>query len=650
MFGSRSSTVALIAVAVMAISTAAGGADWPTIPAAERQLTSVSGVPNAPAVVLSEVGRLVLNAESRSSHQEVYRRIKILNEEGKGHGSVSVFSSEYFRMKNLEARTHLPDGSIVDLPENAVFEKRFSQYYERSLYSFAMPEVKVGSIVEYRYRIYFDHVYFTKPWYYQSDLPVLHSELQCVVPKQYTFHPFVVQTLANKEVEHHIERNAWGLTAFFEMNDMPPVPDEPYRFPFAGLACRATMLPQSLWLGGAPIPLLESWRSAVRLIQGNERWGYEHFRDAPGSAKSEARKLVAGLSTAREKATRVYAFVRDEIATAPFYGISSGEQTGRAVLKDRRGTFVEKALLLQVMLKAVKIKSSIGWTSPANWERINTEMPNLGQFSVAMVVAELDGGLVFLQPWDRTLAFGALQPSLEAVPCLLVDRRKPEWVLTSTSGPEASRRLAKIKLHLDQEGRLIGSGSLALTGHSAWLRLGWRDTSEETQSAWHERIEHGYPGFDIADLEVTESIESREVDVTWTLKQRDEDVLGDQASIAVAGILARTSNPFSAPSRLTPVYYPFPRSETVELELSWAAGWQVDAQPGPASLANAAGRLSAEVTSDEDQGKLQVVREFVLQKREFANNDAYQTLRSLFEAVAKYDSEAMVLMRMRTQP
>ena len=151
---------AVVAIAFfVATPQAAADATWPEISDSEWGITGIVDYPNATALVLVDEGRMDFDQYGRSSFLQVYRRVKILTDEGTDHGTISIPSSEFFRVKELAGRTHLPGGRVIDLPDNAVFNKKYSSYYKRSMISFALPEVVAGAIVEYRYRIFFDSRY-----------------------------------------------------------------------------------------------------------------------------------------------------------------------------------------------------------------------------------------------------------------------------------------------------------------------------------------------------------------------------------------------------------------------------------------------------------------------------------------------------------
>jgi len=639
-------TVWFACVVVMFLAVGVWASSWPEIPASDVELTSVPDHPNAPAVVLYETGRLVLNRKSLSCYFEVYRRIKVLTEEGLDFGSVQVLSDDYYRMKELDARTHLPDGRIVELPSDAVFKSRYDDYYSAKVTSFAMPEVTVGSIVEYRYKVYFDSVLYPSPWYFQRRIPVLYSQVSCIVPNRYVFYPYGVQTLANRKIESDIVKNRTGLEATYVMRDLPPVPDEPYRFPFADLSSRMTFLPMA-YTSSSRHQFFETWESTVKLIQGDGRLGYKRFRTSSRGIEAEARRIVSPAMSPRERAEQLYRYVRDEIVTEPYPSVFSADRRGDEVLKNGRGDYIEKALMLQVMLEEAGLDAGIGWSNPANVNRIDKDIANPLQFDTPLVVVELDGERVFLDPTDRTLAFGRLDPQVEGMACVLVDGKKPEWITLPETPAAGSQQHATLDLAIDDDGRVAGTGRLELTGHEAWRKLGWRDTPEETVTAWHDWLEDRFSGYDLTGVEVEENVDDTRVSVTWQMSQREEEVLGDEVTLLASAPLGVSVNPFSLEvgKRLTPVHLPYMSIDVVDLTLRWPEGWRVEARPDDRAYKCLAGALDSTCTIDPEQRVLNASRSLEVSRRDFVGLDPYRILKGFFDTAVRSDSATVVVAR-----
>lgn len=636
----------LIALAlVVAAAGSVTAKDWPQVPQSDLQLTSVAWEPNAPAVVLSEHGRFVLNSRSLSSYLEVYRRMKVLKKEGLDYGSITLPSSDYLRVKELEGRTHLADGSIVPLAENAVFKKEYSTYYRQQMVSFAMPRVEVGSIIEYRYKIYFDSVVYPEPWYFQSALPVLHSEAEYVVPKSYKFRPYGFSTVGGKSIHHEVKQSGWGPTVLFWMNNMPSIADEPSRWAFQDLASQVVVLPE-MYYGSVQIPLLYGWKGATDLQIGNSDYGYVRFENRGGEAKKASKRVIVGKANRLDRAKAVYRYVRDEISTEHYSGVGIADSRADTVMSSRRGTPTEKALVLQIMLKKAKIPSQLVWARRVTNGHVREKIPSPSQFDLVLVSLELGGKRIFLDPADPTLAFGTLPPSLEGTRGLLVDRKNPKWLDLPMTPAAVSTRHATVHYTLGEDGHVTGVGKLHLEGQAAWSRLGWQDTPEEAVKGWSDDLKERFGAFEVKDVTVDENIEARTVDVSWKLSESDASAAPGEVSIQLSMPVSRTVNPFTLPPnrRHTPVLLQYPFTETVDVDVSWPQNWEIDASPEVHPYHCPAGSVSATAKPSADQHSFHYTRTLVVAKREFQGAGAYSQVRSLFDRVSREDGEELILI------
>ena len=117
----------------------------------ELKMTSEPKAPGAPAIILfREVDR---DDRGQTAHEDVYFRIKILTEEGRKYADIEIPFFKYEgSIVNIHARTIDPDGSIVNFNgkafDKSIVKARGVQYLAKT---FTMPDVQVGSILEYYY-------------------------------------------------------------------------------------------------------------------------------------------------------------------------------------------------------------------------------------------------------------------------------------------------------------------------------------------------------------------------------------------------------------------------------------------------------------------------------------------------------------------
>src|SRR5262245_32769578 len=84
-----------------------------------------------------------------------YIRIKIYTDRGRElHGNVDIEFTKSTKIDNIAARTIKPDGKIIDVKKEDVFERTLAKAGGRkiSVKSFALPGVEPGVIIEYRWK------------------------------------------------------------------------------------------------------------------------------------------------------------------------------------------------------------------------------------------------------------------------------------------------------------------------------------------------------------------------------------------------------------------------------------------------------------------------------------------------------------------
>jgi hypothetical protein len=158
-----------LSIVCMVMLTSIARADQWTAPTPEElKLTSQPEVPGAAAVYLfkEEITNDKLHMWSK------YVRLKVLTEAGNEFANVelkqySTSDNGGYSVNAIAGRTIHPDGTIIPFtgkPMEKLIEK--GQGYKEMAKVFTLPDVAVGSIIEYRYELRYDDNRFIQPdWY-----------------------------------------------------------------------------------------------------------------------------------------------------------------------------------------------------------------------------------------------------------------------------------------------------------------------------------------------------------------------------------------------------------------------------------------------------------------------------------------------------
>ncbi|HSN85967.1 MAG TPA: DUF3857 domain-containing protein [Thermoanaerobaculia bacterium] len=643
---SRRSLVSALTFAAAVFLLLPGQAEaFPEITAAERALTAVPGDPGASAVVLFRKAQLFMDDPMQSdpaSLLQVKIRRKILKEDGKKYGEVTIHHSQWTRLTGLKGRTVLPDGREVPLPDKAVFKRKTSASEKSYVTTVAFPSVEVGSILDYEYDIRFPSIFWLEPWYFQEEVPTLYSEIIYDVPGIVEFKSWMRDTMRTgirSELTPMSRGNrvrAWG-------ENLQAVPDEPHNLPFADLASRFMLVPLKIHYPGEVVELFNDWATTCDLYHES----YERARKKSKAAQAKGRTLTAGLTDRQEIARTLYRFVRDEIETEAVIGVGLAEKaTSDSMLQNKRGNLTGKSVLLWSMLGAAGFDARLVWVADRWSGTIDPQIANPWWFDRTLVAIDLDGRRVFLDPTDRTLAFGRISPDLEGTTALIVDRKKPETITLPTLPFEQNLRLAKVALDLDAEGRLTGRGSLTLDGHQAWKEILPRG-AEETLKAWTDWLVERYPDFDVAEVTVRESVDDQRVELSWTLAQREEEVLGDEVTLSPSLPLGPMAQPFPLPmtQRRSPILFRFADRDDLELTLRWPEGWQPEALPEARKAEGSIGLMDVTLAVDAANRTLTYRRRFDIRESRLGQYPQLEAIQKLYAEMEKSDAQALALVR-----
>lgn len=629
----------LVVALLSALAAPLSAADFPPITDEQRALTAVPYDSKADAVILFKVGEFHMQDFGKGmsdSRYEVQVRLKILTEEGKDYAEIALPHSNARRLVELEGRTVLPDGRELSL--DATFQQRASENDPYFLTVGAFDGVEVGAILDYRYVLRYDSIFRLDPWYFQDRIPTLYSEIRYIVPSHIGFKPWArasIQERLEYAVEPQINQRRVAVAS---MANMPSIPSEPFGYPFRDLADAFLVLPTQYVENGIPFDLMTSWKQVCELTRGY----YEDMWKDRGSAKRKARDLVEGVSTPRAKAEAIYRFVRDEIR---FETLADPEAQIDDILAAGHGNGYDQTILLWAMLDAVDIEADLVWASYRDSGHPDMETPNPSWLEGRVVRVELPDGEYFLDPVDRGLAFGQLQPTMEGMPALVYDTKDPEVIELPEQKPQTNRRHARLTLQLDEGGRVAGNGVIEFTGQHAWRHL-FGGTTSAVQEHWDKWLHDAFEDYEVTAIEVDEQVDDQRVEVSFELAQVEEEVLGDEASLSLSRPLGPAEQPFKIEpaTRRTPVQFAFADRDLVEVTLSWPEGWELDLTPPDHEFRNAAGEVDTKLSVDAAGRRLSFQRHFDLHRREFHGKDGYTAVRDLFGQVEEQDAKALVLV------
>ncbi len=209
----------------------------------ELQMTSDPKAPGAAAVYLYREE----TTDDKLHYHSLYVRLKILTDKGKEEATVHVpYDRTDFKVSDIQGRTIHSDGTVIPLtakPSDLTDVK--TKGYQMNTMVFTLPDVEVGSILEYRLQIrYSDGMVSSPQWDVQQPY-YLHKG-------HYMFVPSGDRGITNSHGES-LDRLMWSTTATiygkvetaprggsytFDVADVPAIPSDDWMPPLNSLVLK----------------------------------------------------------------------------------------------------------------------------------------------------------------------------------------------------------------------------------------------------------------------------------------------------------------------------------------------------------------------------------------------------------------------------
>jgi len=145
--------LALFSLIIVCSQTIFAGDEWRAITPAELQMKTAKVESDADAEAIFWEVRVDDSTENLVMKH--YVRVKVFTERGREkYSKVDIPFIKGVKIKEIMARVIKPDGTIIELNKNDIFEREIAKTDKVKVKakSFAVPNIETGVVVEYRYQ------------------------------------------------------------------------------------------------------------------------------------------------------------------------------------------------------------------------------------------------------------------------------------------------------------------------------------------------------------------------------------------------------------------------------------------------------------------------------------------------------------------
>ena len=544
--------------------------------------------------------------------QEVHKRIKIYNKEGFRWASKEIAmydknTSTKDVMLNLKGETYnLLEGKVVGskLKKSGIFEEETNKYWAKT--KFTLPNVKVGSVIEYKYRISSPLNMIIDDALLQELIPVKKLDYQVRVPEFYNFKtyynpqsilkPQIVTSSKRKNVQVTWTEQDWSLGGKrnkYERNidykeviytvseeNIPALKQEIYVSNLNNYRSKLSFELASTKSFNMDFKSYSSdWNSITKVIYDNQYFGGQ--LNKVNYFKKDIDALMNGGVATNAKVPTIFEFVKSKIKWNDFYGVYSNEGVRKAY-EAGEGSVSDINLMLIAMLRYVGVK--------ANPILVSTKSNGIPLFATrqgfnyVICGVEEQNEVVFLDATEKFAAINTLpERALNWQGRLIREHGSSSWV--SLFPKENSVTTTMLSVNLNEE--LIFNGKLR-SQKTDYFASNYRN--KYTGLANEDLIKNFSK--DKGEIEISNLEVKNEKNMFKPILQSYEfayedgvEEIGNEVYVDPLLFLTNTENIFNQEERKYNIDFNFPRTQKTIVSITIPEGYKVKSVPEGVRLA-----------------------------------------------------------------
>lgn len=607
----------------------------------------VADYPDADAIILLNQFSHEVTPTGKSRYTS-HQVVKVLTERGvQNYDDIAIPhtpTAQYITV-NI-ARTITPDGAIFEPPEEAFNDVTPPGLLSYNLYSdsmwrvISMPALKPGVCIEYQVTLedagaesVGSTSWFWGGFSFQSTDPILQSAYALRVPKGTNFRWKALHCRLDPQILHEEESSTYLWT----YGETPALKKE-YNMPATN-----DIVPRLSYSS------VESWEAVYSWYRDIAKDRYT----VDQAIEKVVEDITADLLTVDNKIRAIYHFVASQIR---YVGIELGQGAFQPtpadqVLSVRYGDCKDKTTLMIAMLNLVGIEAFPAMLNPLPYQRVDLELPSLGQFShLIAAIPRAGGDYIWLDPTADTCSYGDLPARNRGRKGFIIRNDRGEFVDIPISTPESNRLIVDTVVTLTEDGAVQGSMQIDTLGqYNIEARLEYKQISP---SAWKDTLAVGlskqFPGVrvdsvhisDLADLNIPVQLK-----VAFTAENYAERVGNRLVFPLPSDEFSDYAEIFAAAERQHPLDLSYPMQMQKTIRIALPGGWNATF-PTDTRLENRFASMERQYKREGDQIHYKI--NFVIKESIIPPED-YSTAKRFFDMLVREDRTQLILEK-RAKP
>lgn len=589
-------------------------------------------------------------------HTKRHLRIKIYNTNGLDQANISI---PYFNRNGLESISKLEGqtynlndaGSITvsKLDKKSVYDTRIDNRYSKL--TFTLPEVKAGSVIEYRYTVKKQIQYLFEltsqhlsNWSFQKSIPVMYSKFIFYHPSEFTFKEL---PLNNIPIEFAQKNVGNGTQKTFVCRNLPAVKDEPFMTTTKDYKqkVRIDVIGYNP-PGEISRDLRMSWPKIINTMMEDEDFGFQLKRNIQRTQELDL--ALQHVVDPYQKMTMIHEYVKKNMAWDEATSIWAMEGVKRA-WEQKRGNSGEINLILVNLLKESGLKAYPVLVSTKEHGRLRPMDPSFDQFNTVMAYVTIDSNFYVLDATDKYTPSNLIPPSVVYTEGLVISKldgnkslQEQDWGWkTLYNEKQQYQKLINVTARFDGKGTINGDAFIMFRDYARERISEQVEPIVEKTTAFYASSTQGAK---ITDLNV-----KNEKNIAQPLEhmfkfQVPTEANGDYFVYNINVFTGLEKNPFTAQERYADIFFGYAQKFTLRGNVELPDEYTFEAPPKSLKMVMPDNSIElSRIVQVEGQSAKYVIQIDI--KKPFYSPDEYDVFYEFFKKMYSLLNEPIVIKK-----
>ena len=549
-------------------------------------------------------------------------------QEQDGPMSEGIFGTDGDEMvEDIKATAFNQEGSKVvktTLKKSDIVKTKIDD--QNYLVEFTIPNVKVGTVIEYEYNVHSQLFWELRDWYAQWEIPVIFAKLDMNIPNYLIFNiedhgiQRLTYTCTQGSLKYKVESDPLALPMTVNTNhyvyigrDLIGMPKDDYVWNaqdhWAGITAE---LKTYRLRGMNQMDYARTWEQIDDMILNSDDLGI-HLNDHSPLANELKAAKVEEIADLRDRVAAVYKLVMSKVKWNGKYELSPALTS--ETLKKGEGSNADINLLLIQSLHDAGLNAAPVMLRTRDLGLLPYNFPSVRKLSTFLVGVILPTGRnIYLDASSKNGYLNVLPEVMLVERARLVQKgNKSQWV--NLQKLLRSQKNTVITATLTPDGKLSGKQTTRYEGLAA--------------AQYREKA-----GINEFAPEATEEVE-------FTLQGEVSD---GKITICPFQNPPLANNPFNAAKRLMPVEFPCISTERIVINITLPEGYTMESKPQSTIVSTPDKGLDGRYVTSESEGKAHVQYLFNVNSLSHSEKN-YADLRQIFDMFTNYGKTALVFKK-----